>query len=450
MYKTDRAPRAPGVVRNTSQRGLPGAAPAESITALGYLSLRPPGPSDPELRHQQATIQEFCARRGWRLVSVPVEVESPAGRRLGRPSLAHAIGRLWRGDADCLVVAHIERLCPTVAELGGILDAVHEVNARLVSLEPQPDTGTQVGRAAAHQLTRMSPRERRRRAAMTFAARAKLDAPNAIPPDVKRRIVPLRSAGLTLQTIADELNDDGIRAVPGGARWRPSSMPGHPAAREGGREVRVVIADEDRRMRNELRAALRNGGLSVVGQAGDALQAAYLAARCDPDVILVDLTLPPGGGVAAMRELAKAAPGARVVLLAGADDDEAGLAALAEGAAGYLSREIDRGSLARAVGRVVAGEAAISRAMAGRVVERLRELSRGSARMRPVRSPLTPREWEVLDLLAVGASTAEIAGQLVVAPDTVRSHIRQILRKLDVHSRREAIEIAEQLRRQPD
>jgi two-component system, NarL family, response regulator LiaR len=378
------------------------------------------------------------------------EVDSPAGRDRGRRSLAHAIERLRRGDTHCLVVAHIERLRPSVAELGGILDTVNEANARLVSLEPQLDTGTQVGRAAAHQLTRISTWERLRRAAMPSAARAKVDAPNAIPPDVKRRIVRLRSAGLTLQTIADELNDDGIRAVPGGARWRPSSMPRHPAARAGGREVRVVIADGDRRRRNELRAALRDGGVSVVGQAGDASQAAYLATRCDPDVILADTTLPPGGGVAAMRELAQAAPGARVVLLAGAGDDEAGLAALAEGAAGYLSREIDRGSLARAVGRVVAGEPAISRAMARRVIERLRELSRGSARMRPVRSPLTPREWEVLDLLAAGASTAEIAGQLIVAPDTVRSHVRQILRKLHVHSRREAIEIAEQLRRRPN
>jgi len=235
-----------------------------------------------------------------------------------------------------------------------------------------------------------------------------------------------------------------------GRRLADRPEPGHRAKRAGGREVRVVIADEDSMTRNTLRAALGDAGLSVVGQAADASQLTYLAARCRPDVILIDDALPPTGGVAAMRGLADAAPGAQVVLLASSAEDDGGLVALAEGAAGYLSRGIDRGSLARALRRVVAGEAAISRAMAGRVVELLAKLSRGRAGMRPVKSPLTPREWEVLDHLAAGASTAEIARQLVVATETVRSHVRQILRKLHVHSRREAIEIAEQLRQHPD
>jgi DNA-binding NarL/FixJ family response regulator len=211
----------------------------------------------------------------------------------------------------------------------------------------------------------------------------------------------------------------------------------------------VLIADEDAPTRSTLRAALGNAGLSVVGQAADASHAVYLATRFQPDVILMDAMLPPAGGVAAMRELANAAPGAEVVLLASSGEGEDGLAALAEGAAGYLSRQIDRGSLARSVRRVVAGEAAISRAMARRVIERLREVSHGHSGMRPVRSPLTPREWEVLDLMTAGASTTEIARQLVVATETVRSHVRHILRKLHVHSRREAIAIAEQLRQHP-
>jgi two-component system, NarL family, response regulator LiaR len=235
-----------------------------------------------------------------------------------------------------------------------------------------------------------------------------------------------------------------------GRRPENRGAAGHPSERDSGGVVRVVVADEDALTRNTLRAALRKAGLSVVGQAGDASQAVYLATRCRPDVIVIDVALPPQGGVAAMREVADAVPGAQVVLLAGAGEDEAGLAALAEGAAGYLSRGIDSRALARAVERVVAGEPAISRAMARRVIERLRELYRGHAGMRPVRSALTPREWEVLDLLAAGVSTEEIARQLVVATDTVRSHVRHILRKLQVHSRREAIEIAEQLRQHPD
>ncbi len=217
-----------------------------------------------------------------------------------------------------------------------------------------------------------------------------------------------------------------------------------------GHEVRMVIGDADAPRRNALRATLHDKGLTVVGQAGDASQAVHVTTRCRPDVILIDADLPPAGGIAAMRQLSDAAPEAHVVLLASSGEDDAGLVALGEGAAGYLSRDLDGESLARAVGRVVAGEAAISRAMELRVIERMRDLSRGRSRMRPVKSPLTPREWEVLDLLATGATTAEIARRLVVATDTVHSHVRHILRKLHVHSRREATEVAERLRQRPD
>jgi NarL family two-component system response regulator LiaR len=225
---------------------------------------------------------------------------------------------------------------------------------------------------------------------------------------------------------------------------------GDPGPARGGRAVRVLLVHEDAATRNALRAAMRDAGLSVVGQAGDASQAVYLAKRCAPDVILVDATLPPTGGVATMRALADAATGAQVVLLARSGEDEAGLAALSEGAAGYLSGEMDPASLARAVEGVAAGEAAISRQMALRVIVRLRDLSQLRAGMRPVKSPLTTREWEILDLLTAGMSTSDIAQRLVLTADTVRSHVSHILRKLRVHSRREAVEIAEHLREHPD
>jgi two-component system, NarL family, response regulator LiaR len=218
----------------------------------------------------------------------------------------------------------------------------------------------------------------------------------------------------------------------------------------GGHEARMVIADENAGRRHGLRALLQAWGLSVVGQAADVPQAVHLATRCRPDVILIDADLPPVGGIQAIPQLVEAAPKAQVVVLASSGEDDAGLVALGEGAAGYLSRGIDGELLARALRRVAAGEAAISRAMELRVIERLRELSRGHSRMRPVKSPLTPREWEVLDLLATGSSTADIAQQLVVTTDTVHSHVRHILRKLHVHSRREATEVAKRLRQHPD
>jgi DNA-binding NarL/FixJ family response regulator len=214
----------------------------------------------------------------------------------------------------------------------------------------------------------------------------------------------------------------------------------------GDRMVRVLVADADAVARSALRAALLDAGLSVVGQAADASQALYLARRCRPDVVVFDATIAPGGGVEALRALTAAAPDTRVVLLARAVDNEHALAALSSGAAGYLSRGIKPASLARAVGRVAAGEAAISRALALCVVERLRELTRGCMAMRPVRSQLTTREWEILDLLIAGASTAAIARELFITPDTVRSHVSHKLRKLDVASRQEAVEVARQLR----
>ena len=132
-----------------------------------------------------------------------------------------------------------------------------------------------------------------------------------------------------------------------------------------------------------------------------------------------------------------------MVVLAASGEDEAGLLALEKGAAGYLSRDTELTSLAQAVVRVAAGEAAISRAMTSRVVERLRSRSTSMLGMRPIKSPLTTREWEVLDLMQAGASTGEMARTLVLSPDTVHSHVTHILRKLNAHSRAEAVGIAQ-------
>jgi two-component system, NarL family, response regulator LiaR len=171
-----------------------------------------------------------------------------------------------------------------------------------------------------------------------------------------------------------------------------------------------------------------------------------LATRCLPDVVLLDAQLPPDGGLATMQELATATPDARAIILGSEQDEDSGLRALSEGAAGYLSRGIDLESLAHAIEGVANGEAAISRKLAGRVITRVRELSEGLSGMRPVRSPLTTREWEVLDLLKKGASTADVARELVLSTDTVHSHVQHILRKLQAHSRAEAVAIAERAR----
>lgn len=207
-----------------------------------------------------------------------------------------------------------------------------------------------------------------------------------------------------------------------------------------------MVADSDGLARRALRDALRDAGLTVVGQAADTPQAVALATRCAPDVLVLDAELGPSGGVAAMNAVAEAAPDTRVVLLVPQPRAEGALQAATNGAVGYLPREIDLDALARAVEGVMKGEAAISRAMALRMMGRLRDMSAGLEGMRPVKSKLTTREWEVVDLLKAGASTAEIAKQLVLSTETVHSHVRHILRKLSAHSRAEAVEIAERTR----
>ena len=200
-----------------------------SVSALGYVSADGTARiDDPELKHQSAAIEDFCARKGWELVTLVRDIQPATGRGLNRPALNYAIERLGRGDASALVVAELARLCRSVAELREILDALLRADARLVSLEPEIDTGTESGRAAARIVSAVSEWERARRAERTrkglAAARAQGAVHSAIKPELKRRIVRMRAAGLTLQAIADELNERGIPTARGGTKWRPSSV----------------------------------------------------------------------------------------------------------------------------------------------------------------------------------------------------------------------------------
>jgi DNA invertase Pin-like site-specific DNA recombinase len=206
--------------------GEPGpSSPTARVCALGYMSAhRVVRLDDPELTHQAEAIEEVCTRRGWELLEFVPEIEPPARRGTGRPSLTHVIERLRRGDAHCLVVAELRLLCRSIAELGGILEELERADARLVSLDPPIDTGTRFGRAAVSVLTSVSTWERDRREQMTSAARAKVVVPLTIGPELKRRIVRMRSAGMTLQAIANELNEEQVPTVRGGTTWRPSSV----------------------------------------------------------------------------------------------------------------------------------------------------------------------------------------------------------------------------------
>jgi DNA-binding NarL/FixJ family response regulator len=210
--------------------------------------------------------------------------------------------------------------------------------------------------------------------------------------------------------------------------------------------LRIVVMDRDGRFR-PLRGALRAAGVTVIADAADRREAVELTVHYNPDAVLVDLAGLGAAGVAVMREILARLPGAKVVMLVGsAEQDDLALTALRAGAAGLLPRDAGLEAVVRSVRAVHDGETLVPRRMIGRLADALRATSESGAGIRPVRSPLTAREWEVLDLLCEALSTDEIADALSLSSATVRSHVKNVLRKLRVSSRREAVARARELR----
>jgi NarL family two-component system response regulator LiaR len=210
--------------------------------------------------------------------------------------------------------------------------------------------------------------------------------------------------------------------------------------------LRTIVADGDPFARRVIKEALQAAGVTVIAEARNGRDAVDLALHYRPDVVVMDVAMPELDGILATRRILDANPDQLIVLLTSADgEDEIGLMALQAGAAGFLSKDVDIDALPRALHGVKAGEAAISRQMTRRLVDTFRRTPGCSAGMRPVRSTLTTREWEVLDHLRLGRSTDDIADALVLSGETIRSHIKNILRKLDVHSREAAVAAADRM-----
>jgi DNA-binding NarL/FixJ family response regulator len=210
--------------------------------------------------------------------------------------------------------------------------------------------------------------------------------------------------------------------------------------------LRVIIADDDAFARRVIKGALQAVGVTVVAQATDGDEAVQLSLHYRPDVVVMDAVMPGLDGILATRRILRANPDQLVVVLTGGGDDELGLLALRAGAVGFLSKDADVDALPRALEGVCRGEAAVSREMTRRLVERFRAAPHGSSGLRPIKSPLIAREWEVIDLLKPGHSPDEVAEALVLSPETVRAHVKNIMRKLEVHSRADAVAAAERLR----
>jgi two-component system nitrate/nitrite response regulator NarL len=207
--------------------------------------------------------------------------------------------------------------------------------------------------------------------------------------------------------------------------------------------LRVVIADGHAPTRVAVRAALEAGGCHVVAEVPHAAGAIAAAQQHRPDVCLLDVHM-PGSGIVAATEIAHRLPDTAVVILTDSRDDDDLFAALRAGAAGYLLKDTDPARLAPALRSVLAGDSVLPRRMVATLMGQFRAEQRGGLSLRSlsVISRLTEREAEVLDLLVVGLSTEQIAGRLFVAPVTVRTHVRAILRKLRVTDRAAAVRLA--------
>jgi DNA-binding NarL/FixJ family response regulator len=209
---------------------------------------------------------------------------------------------------------------------------------------------------------------------------------------------------------------------------------------------RVLIAAADPLVRRALESVLAGPDFELAWETASAPDAQAFARDHKPDVALVDVILEDGDGLEVAEAIAREAPGTRVIVLSASDDEAKALRALRAGARGYLRKDIELEALPRAIKGVLRGEAAVSRRLSMRVIDEMRKAPAMGPGIRPTVSALTPREWQVLDLLTTGASTADIAVDLVLSPETVLTHVKNILKKLGVHSRRDAIQQAERLR----
>jgi DNA-binding NarL/FixJ family response regulator len=204
--------------------------------------------------------------------------------------------------------------------------------------------------------------------------------------------------------------------------------------------IGVLIVDDHAVVREGLRNFLElQNGIEVVGEAADGREALAAEAQLSPDVILMDLVMPVLDGIGAMRELHERGSRSRVIVLTSFLDDERILPAIRAGAAGYLLKDVEPEELARAVRDACDERAAIDPTVAARL---LRAMADGGARSQSVPDTLTPREREVLCLIAAGRSNKRIALELGVAEKTVKTHVGHVLAKLGVSDRTQAALVA--------
>jgi DNA-binding NarL/FixJ family response regulator len=204
--------------------------------------------------------------------------------------------------------------------------------------------------------------------------------------------------------------------------------------------IRVLVADDDHLMRAGLVELLTaDPEIEIVGQASTGRQAVQQARQLAPDVVLMDVRMPDLDGIAATRELSQTAPHAKVLILTTFEQDDYIFGALRAGASGFLLKRTRPEELITAVHTIAAGDSLLSPSVTRRVIDRMAQQPTpdlaGHARL----DGLTPRERQVLELLARGLSNREIAATLVVEESTVRTHVKRVLMKLHLRDRIQAV-----------